>query len=141
MSETPNVEVVLDDPNDPYLPGDVLVGRYRINPAGRRITMVELGVLWDTEGKGDEDLGVHHVEHREAEKGESLDLADAWQPFAVTLPSSPLSYEGFLVKIRWYARVRAEFQWGRAQMGEALFRLGQVTPVKLKETVEEELPP
>lgn len=59
---------------------------------------VELSVLWQTEGKGNTDLGV--VLHRELPAGEGT------HGFEVRLPLLPVSYRGALVSVRWLVRVR-----------------------------------
>ena len=43
-----------------YKPGEELAAEYQIDAIDpREIVAVEASVLWYTEGKGDEDLGVH----------------------------------------------------------------------------------
>ena len=59
-------------------------------------------MLWQTEGKGNTDLGV--LLHRViAEDGIGAREAHA---FEARLPLLPLSYTGTLIKIRWLVRVR-----------------------------------
>ena len=50
------------------------------------------------------------------------------QRFSTTLPRSPLSYDGQIVKIRWCVRVRAFLQRGKEVVGQKVFRLGNVSP-------------
>jgi hypothetical protein len=64
---------------------------------------VELSVLWYTEGKGDEDLGVHFFERRKT--SDEIDLRELHRASTI-LPRSPLSYDGKIVKIRWCVRAR-----------------------------------
>lgn len=55
----PVVIIQLDDPPTYYVPGSTLSGSYRItNVEPEEIKQVEFSVLWFTEGKGDEDMGV-----------------------------------------------------------------------------------
>ena len=45
---------------------------------------------------------------------------------SVTLPNSPLSYQGAIVKVRWCARVRAYLRGGKESFFECPFQLGAV---------------
>ena len=87
---------------------------------------VEHSVLWYTEGKGEEDLGVHFFE-RITERG-ALPPAAASGAFATFLPASPLSYEGVIVKVRWCIRVRVFFAGGRDFVSEYVFEVGHIPP-------------
>jgi hypothetical protein len=114
------IELDRDPPH--YLPEESLSGRWML-PADpeRGVRALELSVLWSTEGKGDEDFGVHHFEQHLADEGGWIE-AGRPQHFAVRLPRSPLSYDGALIKICWCVRVRAIGQGDEvADMG---FRLG-----------------
>src|SRR5690606_40819304 len=57
--------------------------------------LVEISVLWFTEGKGDEDLAVHYFERLTADDVPELNLKEL-RRFQTILPQSPLSYEGVL---------------------------------------------
>ncbi len=59
-------------------------------------------------------------------------LGDPRRPdrFSTTLPQSPLSYDGQIVKIRWCVRVRVIFKRGRDLVAQKIFRLGNVPPAK-----------
>jgi hypothetical protein len=103
-----------------YSPGNELSGSFVwYAHEDSEATAVELSVLWYTEGKGDEDLGVHSFERLNVQQGEE-------HRFAVTLPGSPLSYEGVILKVRWSVRVRVFLVQGGELFGEAPFRLGNV---------------
>jgi hypothetical protein len=66
---------------------------------------VELAVLWETEGKGDTDLGV--IYYRVLVDGNSPpSAARAEHKFEVQLPALPLTYNGTLIKIVWCVRIR-----------------------------------
>ena len=86
---------------------------------------IEVSVLWHTEGKGDEDMAVAEFWRRDAEDGRPLDTAEP-QRFSATLPNSPLSYDGQIVKVHWCVRVRAFLHRGREVVGEKAFQLGDV---------------
>jgi len=126
----PEVIIRLDEHSLIYLPGTTLSGEYRIEAAeGHALQAVEVSVLWYSEGKGDEDLAIHEFWRKEAESGE---WGDPRRPdrFSTTLPQSPLSYDGQIVKIRWCVRVRVIFKRGRDLVAQKLFRLGNVLPPK-----------
>ena len=119
------VIVELDGRGGPYWPGDLLSGSYRLVGDVTGLEAVEVSVYWFTEGKGDEDLGVHHVEKRtRADSGGSVPASGR---FATRLPNSPLSYEGVLVKVIWGVHVRAVLAGGQ-RAGDVTFRLGDVRP-------------
>jgi len=106
-----------------YEPLETLAVRYTVEGIDvRDVRAVERSVLWYTEGKGEEDLGVHSFERlREPTTGRQL-LGE----FSCQLPPSPLSYEGLIVKIRWCVRIRLFFAGGRDFVSEHIFDLGDV---------------
>ena len=120
------VIVELENPQPVYYPGDVLSARYRLvaeEPCDVRA--IEASLLWFTEGKGDEDLGVHFFEKVELPEVERRDCAKP-RRLTATMPRSPLSYDGFLIKIVWCVRVRMLLESGKELVGEAPFLLGEV---------------
>ncbi len=128
----PEIIIRLDENGRSYSPGATLSGEYRIEAVeGQGLQAVEVSVLWYSEGKGDEDLAVHEFWRKDADSGE---LGDPRRPdrFSTTLPQSPLSYDGQIVKIRWCVRVRAIFKRGRDLVAQKPFRLGNVPPAKPK---------
>ncbi len=110
-----------------YMSQDVLEFEYRIaNIQQNTISAVEVSVVWLTEGKGTEDLGVHFFQRL---TGNSLAASD-WsipQKVQVPLPESPLSYEGRLLKISWCVRVRFYLNDGTELVAQQPFYLGTVT--------------
>jgi hypothetical protein len=86
-------------------------------------------VLWHTEGKGDEDMAVHEFWRCDAEDGRPIDASKP-ERFSTTLPNSPLSYEGQIIKLRWCVRVRAFPSRGKEVVGEKVFQLGNVSPTR-----------
>lgn len=90
------------------------------------VDRLEVSVMWYTEGKGSEDLGVHYFESL---SGTSLTSRSINEPRQVTtvLPSHPLSYEGRLMKIRWCIRLRLYLRDGREISAEQPFYLGHLT--------------
>ena len=125
------VTIRFDDNGRAYMPGETLSGEYRLHaiPAGE-IKAVEVSVLWQSTGKGDEDLAVHNFQRFSAENGERIDFHGPVR-FSTTLPNSPLSYHGAIVKLRWCVRVRVFLSAGREVVGEKPFRLGQVLAAKV----------
>lgn len=120
----PHIDVQFDRSDRSYEPGDALSLRYEVSGlGGERLRAVEHSVLWYTEGKGEEDLGVHFFERAVAPREAGS--------FAVRLPRSPLSYEGVIVKIRWCARVRIFFHGGRDFVSEHVFDVGHVPPARM----------
>jgi hypothetical protein len=110
-----------------YMSHDVLEFEYRVsNIPQNSIAAVEVSVVWLTEGKGTEDLGVHFFQRL---TGNSLAASD-WsvpQHVQVPLPDSPLSYEGRLLKISWCVRVRFYLNDGTELVAQQPFYLGTVT--------------
>ncbi len=124
----PRVTLHLHNSRREYNPGDTLTGEFRLDVVNRwDIRAMEVSVLWYTEGKGDEDLQVHHFYRLSADDG---DYINPFRPgrFSTKLPNSPLSYDGVIVKIRWCARVRLFLPHGKEVVDEAIFRVGQIPP-------------
>jgi len=96
----------------------------RVEP--EQIDRLEVSVIWYTEGKGTEDIGVHLFQTFSPEQ---LKSAGCEHPQVVNtqLPASPLSYEGRLFKIRWCCRIRLFLTDGREISTEQPFYLGQLT--------------
>ncbi len=129
MSE-PLVVIRLDGNVRAYQPGDTLSGQYHVEGADDdEVLAMEASVLWSSEGKGDEDLGVHEFWRQDADGAEWTDPRRP-QRFSTTLPRSPLSYDGRIVKIGWCMRVRAFMRRGKEVVGQKTFRLGSVPPPK-----------
>ena len=132
MSSEPTVVIRLDGDGLVYRPGETFSGQYWIKSleAGQ-VKAVEASVLWHTEGKGDEDMAVHEFWRRDADDGRPIDLSQP-ERFSTMLPNSPLSYEGQIIKLRWYVRVRAFPNRGKEVVGEKVFQLGDVPPIRAK---------
>ena len=116
------------------------------------VNRLEFSVMWYTEGKGDEDIGVHFFETLDwtngllkeiSPAGGSLKFSNAVYRlsagteeregfrFQVTLPSSPLSYYGMILKIHWCVRVRIFLKSGREVKSEKLFTVGELPKVQV----------
>lgn len=122
--------------NDPavYRPGDELRFDYQIDAIDvDLISAVEASVLWVTEGKGDEDFGVHFFERRVPSDAVDGDLRPL-RTCTITLPQSPLTYDGEILQVRWFVRVRIFARGGKEFCEEKSFILSNTarpTPAKL----------
>lgn len=127
----PRVTLRLLSDSRTYVPGSLLLAEYRFDlPQPRNLKAIETSVLWYTEGKGEEDLGVHFFERKLPEELRELDWPRSLQ-FETSLPRSPLSYDGVIVRVHWCARVRVFLSRGRQMIAEQPFKLGNVPPAIL----------
>jgi hypothetical protein len=120
----PLISLQILNPNRILAPGDILRCETQLDavePAA--VAAVEASVLWYTEGKGDEDLGVHFFERRVPHDVDDGNLCRLHR-FQAILPNSPLTYDGDIVKIRWCARVRVFLRRGKDSFFERPFVLG-----------------
>ena len=126
----PRIELQFDRPHRQHEPRDQLAVRYRIEGCdGEHIRAIEHSVLWYTEGKGEEDLGVHFFQ-RITDRTMMPPTAMAGA-FSTPLPQSPLSYEGVIVKVRWCVRVRLFFDGSRDFVSEHVFGVGKIPPARM----------
>lgn len=126
MTMEPLISLCLVGPRRNYAAGDELVAEYQLDAVlADEVQAVEASVLWYTEGKGEEDMGVHFFERRLPADAEDGDLRPL-RRFRTTLPSSPLSYSGAIFTIRWCVRVRLFLRRGREYLQEQQFTLGSV---------------
>jgi hypothetical protein len=129
----PPITLKLDAPTHDYQPGEQLAGQfYREGSQAASLRAIELSILWYTAGQGDEDFAVHHFQRLVDEPARRLDLRRP-QRFATVLPSSPLSYDGRIVKVCWCVRARLFPQQGPEAVVEVPFRLGSVPSVEAGE--------
>jgi hypothetical protein len=133
----PLLSLQIAEPRRVYLPGDELECECQIDAIdAKEIQAVETSVLWYTEGKGDEDLGVHYFDRRVPGDCDEGDLRPMHR-FTTVLPNSPLSYAGEIVKVRWCARVRLFLKKGKELFFEQPFTLGGVMAAQEKASQEE----
>lgn len=126
MSNDLSISIALDDGDRVYSPGETLSGRYWIvSRDPQQIKAVEASVLWHTRGKGDEDMAVHDFWRRDLDEESQFDLRRP-ESFSTTLPNTPLSYDGRIVKLLWSVRVRVILHRGKDAVKDAVFRLGDV---------------
>ena len=145
IQPNPRITVTFNHENIQYSGGDQLQAHYIVEGVeSQGISAVERSVVWYTEGKGEEDLGVIFFERIQLERRKdgiqtssvSLSTDHLTGALATDLPQSPLSYEGIIVKIRWCVRVRVFFRSGRDFVSEHIFFLGSVPVVRLPAKVE-----
>jgi hypothetical protein len=120
----PLLSIQLFDHLPAYHPGDFLKCDYQIDAVGPgEVIAVEASVLWYTEGKGDEDMGVHFFERRLASENSESDLREL-RSFRSKLPNSPQSYHGSILQILWCVRLRAFLATGKEASLDHPFHLG-----------------
>jgi hypothetical protein len=130
MSAEPTIVIRLDGETLSYRPGEKFSGHYRIKSLEElSVKAIEASVLWYTEGKGDEDMAIHEFWRRDADDVYPIDPARP-ERFSTTLPNSPLSYEGRILKLRWCIRVRAFPSRGKEIVSDKIFQLGDVPPIR-----------
>lgn len=134
----PLISINVRNGRGPLQPEETLEAQYQIDAVSAdQVQAVEASVLWHTEGKGEEDIGVHFFQRFSAADGQQ-DLR-RMQDVQTVLPASPLSYNGIIVKVRWVVRVRVFMRDGREFMDEVPFRLGAVATPPPPPEEEEEL--
>jgi len=128
---TPNIIIALDGRGSrQYDPGETLAGSYRLESTGAEsITAIEISILWYTEGKGSEDMGVHEFWRLSTDHGDWIDPRKPGR-FSTTLPQSPLSYHGISLRIHWCVRIRVFLSGNREMVEELPFLLGNIPDVR-----------
>ena len=101
-----NIEIANDE--KVFVPGQLLSGAVHWNNQ-RSTKDTSLRLLWYTEGKGTEDIGV----------AESIDY-DGAQPtdrysFEFTLPVGPYSFSGKLISLIWALELQVGKEWVRKE--------------------------
>jgi hypothetical protein len=125
----PLLSICLVGPKRSFSAGDELVFEYQVDavdPAD--IQAVEASVVWYTEGKGEEDMGVHFFERRLPADTDDGDLRPM-RRVRTRLPGSPLTYNGAILSILWCVRLRLFLRKGREFVQEQPFTLGGVPAV------------
>lgn len=120
MNQT-RIEIQLDKKRL-YEPGDFLICEFQIeSDENIEIKVLEASVLWSTEGKGEQDIGVHFFERKK-----SLPAAAYLQrqKLSTVLPTTPLSYWGRILKVDWFVRVKIFLANGRTVTENRQFQLG-----------------
>ena len=130
------VIIGLADDRRAFQPGELLRAECSVDPPPTdEIVALEWSAYWRTEGKGDEDGESIAVEVDSASEGEHLDPYTL-KPIEVQLPRSPLSYDGVIVKIRWFVSAHVRLRGGEELEGQAEFQLGEVAPAQETHAVD-----
>ena len=119
----PALNVRLCREDGAYESGGLLAAQWRISRiAPESLQSLEVSVMWHTEGKGDEDLHVHHFQRLGEMQLRAMRPGDE-QSLRCQLPPTPLSYQGRLITIRWCIRLRLFMTDGREIVTEQPFHL------------------
>ncbi len=106
-----------------YQAGQKMAVKWRVSRVPLdEVQGIEVSVLWHTEGKGDEDLHVHHFHRLVENQIRRAGLADE-QSFQCELPLTPLSYHGRLISVLWCIRLRLFMTGSREIVAEQPFHL------------------
>ena len=134
----PAVQLELDRPLAHYGPGDPLAVDVHVECAnGDDVRAIELSIMWYTAGKGEEDFAVHRFDR--LTPGSDLPVTPPFHHrLSTTLPASPLSYDGFIVKVCWCVRARLFLGQGREAVQEIPFCLGNVPAPPRQHELDEE---
>jgi hypothetical protein len=125
----PLLSLCIVGPRSAFAAGDELIAEYQVDAVDpAEIQAVEASILWYTEGKGEEDMGVHFFERRLPGDEDDGDLRPM-RRVRTRLPNSPLSYSGAILCIRWCVRLRLFLRRGRDYVLEKQFTLGSVPAV------------
>jgi hypothetical protein len=126
----PRIDVQFDRPHRGYEPGDTVAVRYHVHDIDPdQVRGIEQCLAWYTEGKGEEDLGVHSFTRLGAQAAREAVISGG--RLTAPVPRSPLSYEGVIVKIRWCVRVRLFFAGGRDFVSEHEFEVGRIPAARM----------
>lgn len=120
----PTLTVALCRADGRYSMGQPLAAHWHLSQLAEdtEIDGLEASVMWYTEGKGDEDLHVHHFHRWSGAELAAMDLEQS-HGWGCQLPLTPLSYEGTLLRIRWCVRLRLFCKVGRDSVAQVPFQL------------------
>ena len=122
----PLISIRADSGETGFVPGELIRFACQIDAVpSKQVQAIEVSVLWRTEGKGDEDMGVHFFKRMTLGDEDESDFLT--QPkFETHLPRSPLSYDGVILKIRWAIRVRVFMRNGKDFHLDYPFQFGRL---------------
>lgn len=127
----PLVSLTILEYQSRFVAGDLFRWEFQVDAVeNHQIVAVENSILWYTTGKGDEDIGVHFFERRVQRKNEFVDLTTL-RRYEKELPCTPLSYDGFLLKINWCVRVRVFIKGGKEISEEIPFEMVGRSPATM----------
>jgi len=93
------IEISLNQTPPEYRPGDVISGRVVWTELDEQTTSLETRLIWFTEGKGDQDVGVA------ISIPAKLTAPEGNLPFEFSAPTRPYSFSGKLISLIWAAEV------------------------------------
>jgi len=119
---TCELKVVLEGEDPIRRPGEVVRGKVVIQPlAPGMCNDVVVRLLWRAHGEGNTDETIVETQHLGRIEWQEQDVA---RPFAIVLPSEPVSYHGGVVNVDWYVTAEAEVPWSANPRSEAALFLG-----------------
>ncbi|MGB1927206.1 MAG: hypothetical protein ACPHL6_11775 [Rubripirellula sp.] len=119
----PAIRLTLCNSDGRYHAGGELTATWRVSRVNvEELQGLEVSVLWHTEGKGDEDLHVHHFQRISKLKLREIGVEND-QSIQCVLPATPLSYHGQLIRLSWCVRMRLYLEDGREIISESPFYL------------------
>ncbi len=97
----PTIDIEIQDNQTSFLPGQTLTGtvRWMCSEPPKKAA---LQLIWFTQGKGDEDVGL-----AEEVKFENPYGSDE-HPFAFQLPAGPYSFSGRLITLAWALELQVD---------------------------------
>lgn len=123
VATAPALTIELCRADGQYVAGQPLRAYWQLGNWGEQeIVGLEGSVLWFTEGKGDEDLHVHHFARWNESQLQRLSLS-ARHAIDCVLPLSPVSYHGTLLRICWCVRFRLFRSGGLESVAQQPFQM------------------
>src|SRR5262245_42154634 len=124
------VRIAFKDDRRVFQPGETLSAECVLEPQpADEVAGIDWSVYWRSEGKGDED-GDSIAGNGAAESDSNRSDSMSQTAFSVQLPRSPLSYDGVIIKIRWFVSASVRLSGGETLEGESEFQLGEVVPAR-----------
>ncbi len=93
------IEIQLAQTPPEYRPGDIISGRVDWLDLDQQVTSLEVRLIWYTQGKGDQDVGVA------TSIPCKLTAPSGNLPFEFSAPSRPFSFSGKLISLIWAVEV------------------------------------
>lgn len=108
-----------------YCPHETISFDVVLNATDSEYNAVEVSVIWFTQGKGTEDMGVHFFRRLAGTQLNDAILNDKLH-FETDLPEGPMSYRGTMIKIHWAVRVRLYLRDGEESHVDRHFMMEQL---------------
>lgn len=105
-----DLQVVLDEPNRVFEPGDRVTGRVVVDvDDGVTCNGLEVQHRWKTHGRGNTDWG--KTDSQVVFEGEWEQAGSYEYEFEFVQPPGPQTYHGHYVNVDWYVYVTADIPW------------------------------